>query len=282
MISAVQQIMLAKELKSEKQAEETLKRVKNAGYEAIELNGFMMRPSGLLVRMLTKVAGMPTGNCGKYDWKALVEASGLSVCSIQEDLGTVEREPEKVIREAEELRTRTVAITGMYRFDYTDETALRGLIGRLNAAGKKLKEGGVSLLYHNHNIEFLRLPDGRVVYDVLMEETDPSFLNFEFDSYWAADIGADAAFYMRKLGERLKMYHINDRGVRLKKTPVTPILKPDCVELGQGAMNLTELLDIAREADTEAVILECHKNHIDGSPVKSMEISAEFLKRELS
>ena len=71
---SVQQIMLAQVLKNEKQAEETLKAVKNAGFDAIELNGFMLRTSGMLVRMLTRMAGMPTGNCGNYAWKALVES----------------------------------------------------------------------------------------------------------------------------------------------------------------------------------------------------------------
>lgn len=279
---AVQQIMLAQVMKSEKQAEETLKFVKDSGYDAIELNGFMLRPSGMLVRMLTKMAGMPTGNCGKYDWKALVEASGLQVTAVHEDLGTIERETENVLKEAGDFGTDKIVITGMYRFDYTDEAQLLKLAERLNTAGEKLKKNGVSLFYHNHNTEFQRLPDGRVVYDVLMENTEPELLGAEFDSYWAADIGANAPMYMRKLGGRLKLYHVNDRGVRPGKTPITPILKSDAVELGLGTMDIPEMLDIAMQAPVDAVVLECHKNWVDGSPLKSLEISGKYLKEHLS
>lgn len=279
---SVQQIMLAQVLKNEKQAEETLKAVKNAGFDAIELNGFMLRPSGMLVRMLTRMAGMPTGNCGNYGWKALVESSGLRVTAIHEDLGTIEREMENVLKEALDFGTDKIVVTGMYRFDYTDEVQLLKLAERLNAAGEKLKKNGVTLLYHNHNTEFRRLPDGRVVYDVLMENTDPELLAAEFDSYWAADIGANALGYMQKLGKRLKLYHVNDRGVRPGKTPITPILKSDAVELGLGAMDLPNMLDIAMRSPVDSVVLECHKNWIGGSPLRSLEISGQYLKEHLS
>ena len=59
MKKAVQQIMLGTVTKNEKQTAETLRRIKAAGYDGIELNGFMVKPTSFLVRMLTKAAGMP-------------------------------------------------------------------------------------------------------------------------------------------------------------------------------------------------------------------------------
>ena len=44
-----------------------------------------------MVRLLTRAAGMPTGNGGKLDWHKLVRESGLSVVSLHTDLGSVER-----------------------------------------------------------------------------------------------------------------------------------------------------------------------------------------------
>ena len=54
MTKAIQQIMLGTVTKNEKQAAESLKRIKAAGYDGIELNGFMIKPTSFLVRMLTK------------------------------------------------------------------------------------------------------------------------------------------------------------------------------------------------------------------------------------
>ena len=66
----VQQIMLGTVTSNEAQARETLEKIKAAGYDGLELNSFMIHPTGMLVRMLTKAAGMPTGKGGKLDWHA--------------------------------------------------------------------------------------------------------------------------------------------------------------------------------------------------------------------
>ena len=90
--TGVQQFMLGTALNNETQARQTLAALKNAGYTGIELCGFMVHPTGLMVRLLTRAAGMPTGNGGKLDWHKLVRESGLSVVSLHTDLGSVERD----------------------------------------------------------------------------------------------------------------------------------------------------------------------------------------------
>ena len=119
----------------------------------------------------------------------------------------------------------------------------------------------MELLYHNHNCEFLQVAPNQSAYQLLLAETDPDVVNFEFDSYWCAECGANPLAVMNALGNRMKLWHINDRGTRQEGPCMTPILKSDSMELGC----------------VEAVILESHRNWIDKSPVKSFERSAEFL-----
>lgn len=277
MRTAVQQIMLGTVTDTEAKAKETLKRIKDAGYDGLELNRFMIHPSSLMVRLMTRAAGMPTGKGGNLNWKQLLEEAGLSVISLHADLGSLEREPEAVINEAKEFHTDTVVITGMYRFDYSDENTVRDLASRLNKSGALLKEQGISLLYHNHNTELLQVKPGVTAYDILLEETDPDCVNFEFDSYWFTDGGASAEKWMKKLGRRMKLWHVTDRGFRQKGPSMTPILKADSVELGTGTMDLDTLKDIAVENGISAVVLESHKNWIDKDPVKSLELSATWM-----
>ena len=276
---AVQQIMLGTVTAKEKQAAETLSAIKKAGYDGIELNGFMIRPTSFMVRMMTKMAGMPVGKGGNLDWNALVKAAGLSVVSVHEDLGSIQRNPQAVIEEVEKFGTKYVVITGMYRFDYSDEKAVQKLAGDLNRAGKELKQGGIELLYHNHNCEFRKVTEKKTAYQLLLDETDPEYLNFEFDSYWPTEAGVNALALMRQLGNRLKLYHINDRGTRVSGASMTPILKSDSMELGYGNMDLEAMTKQAKAAGAEAVILESHKNWIDKSPVKSLQLSAEFMNK---
>ena len=271
--------MLGSVVSNEKQARETLSAIKAAGYDGIELCGFMIHPIGFLVRMLTKAAGMPVGRGGNLDWHKLVQEAGLQVVSLHTDLGSLERDAKGVAREAKSFGTKYAVITGMYRFDYGDERAVRDLAARLNKAGEALKQEGVELLYHNHNCELRRVNPQQRAYDLLLEQTDPRFVNFEFDSYWFAEGGADALAWMQRLGPRMKLWHINDRGSRVTGPAVTPILKTDSMELGTGNMDLDSLLEQALRVGVEAVILESHRNWIDGSPVKSAQVSARFLQQ---
>ena len=280
-VKAVQQIMLGTVTKNETQAMETLRAIKAAGYDGIELNGFMIRPTSFMVRMMTKMAGMPVGKGGNYDWKAMTLQAGLSVVSVHEDLGTIQREPDQVIEEAKKFGTDKVVITGMYRFDYSDKEAVLKLAKDLNAAGETLKKSGIQLLYHNHNCEFRKVEPGKTAFDLLINETDPAFVNFELDSYWATEAGVSAIALMKQLGNRMKLYHINDRGTRIQGPSMTPILKSDSMELGYGNMNLEELVAQALSVNVDAIILESHKNWVDKSPLKSLQVSAEFLNKEM-
>ena len=232
-----------------------------------------------MVKLLTKAAGMPVGKGGNLDWHKLVQEVGLSVVSLHTDLGSLERDAKAVAQEARSFGTRYVVITGMYRFDYGDEASVRELAARLNKAGEALLQEGVELLYHNHNCELRRVNAQKRAYDILLEETDPRFVNFEFDSYWFTEGGANALAWMQHLGSRMKLWHINDRGSRVQGSAVTPILKTDSMELGTGNMDLDSLLEQALKVNVEAVILESHRNWIDGSPVKSAQVSAQFLNR---
>ena len=277
MKKAVQQIMLGTVTGSEARARETLGKIKAAGYDGLELNRFMIHPSSLMVRLMTRAAGMPTGKGGNLDWHALLQESGIEVVSLHTDLGSLEREPDAVVEEAKSYGTDKVVITGMYRFDYSDEKTVRELADRLNKAGEALKGEGVSLLYHNHNVELLQVKPGLRAYDLLIGETDPALLGFEFDSYWFTDGGADAKAWMRKLGSRMKLWHVTDRGSRQKGSAMTPILKADSMELGTGNMDLDGMKEIALSNGIEAVVLESHKNWIDKDPVKSLEVSAKWL-----
>ncbi|WP_095173464.1 MULTISPECIES: sugar phosphate isomerase/epimerase family protein [Blautia] len=278
---AVQQIMLGTVTKNEDQAQETLKQIKAAGYDGIELNGFMIHPSSFLVRVMTKAAGMPVGKGGQFDWKKLLDQAELCCVSLHEDLGTIQRDPEVVIAEADKLGTDKIVITGMYRFDYSDKEAVRKLTDDLNRSGKVLKDSGIQLLYHNHNCEFRKVEPGKTAYDMIIEETDPEYVNFELDSYWPTEAGVSAITLMKKLGERMKLYHINDRGTKVSGPSMTPILKSDSMELGYGNMNLEELVKQALDVEVDAIILESHKNWADRSPVRSLQLSAEFLKQHM-
>ncbi|WP_081846536.1 sugar phosphate isomerase/epimerase family protein [Butyrivibrio sp. AE3004] len=279
-LTGVQQIMIGSRCNNYDEALATLKQIKEAGYDGIELNEFMIKPTPLMVKIMTKVAGMPAGNGGKLDWQKLIAESGLKVISVHSYLNSIEENPAAVAEQALSFGTDTVVITGMYRFDYGNPTEVNKLAERLNKAGEMLSEYGVKLLYHNHNVELQRVTEDKTAYDIIVENTDPKYVNFELDTYWMTDAGADVNAIINKLGNRMVMWHINDRGCKKTGPFTTPILKEDAAELGTGNMPLDTYLDNVRvNTNVRAIVLETHKNWIDKDPVKSLKVSAKWFER---
>ena len=125
MIKAVQQFMLGTVMNNEKQTRETLRAIKEAGYDGVELCGFMIRPMGLMVRMLTRAAGMPVGKGGNPDWRTLIKESGLQVVSLHLDMGTLEQDAHEPPRAKswDELHRHTAFWTPVKRGAGTGATA---------------------------------------------------------------------------------------------------------------------------------------------------------------
>ncbi|MDD4514037.1 sugar phosphate isomerase/epimerase [Massilibacteroides sp.] len=110
-----------------------------------------------------------------------------------------------------------------------EETAFVGEV--FNEAGQIAKAAGLSFGYHNHDREFSRvIPGGtemkfgrggfgrdqegvEIVYDVLLQNTDPSLVFFEMDVYWTVMGQQDPVAYMQKNPDRIKLLHIKDKAV---------------------------------------------------------------------
>ncbi len=279
---AVQQIMIGSACKDEKTTLSTLKRIKQVGYDGIELNLFMIESTPFIVRLLTKMAGMPVGKGANIYWPDMLKESRLKVTSLHADLGSLENRIDEVISKARELDTNKIVITGMYRFDYGNYDDVKSLAKRLDKVGARLHESDLQLLYHNHNVEFLKVDNKYTAYEMILKDTDPDLVKVEFDSYWPAEAGVDFIPLMEQLGERLVLYHINDRGTRLKKVPITPILKSDSIELGHGNMPLKRILGLDCIKNVDAIILESHRNWVNNNPIESLEKSIAFLQENYS
>lgn len=132
----------------------------------------------------------------------------------------------------------------------------------------------------NHNCELRKVDAEKTAFQLLIELTDPSYVNFEFDSYWPTEAGYDALVLMNSLGSRMKLYHINDRGFRVNG-PTASVIESGSMELGYGNMNLEAFVTTAKSYGVQAVILESHTNWVDDSPIKSLWLSAKFMNEHL-
>ncbi|NGP45240.1 sugar phosphate isomerase/epimerase [Bacillaceae bacterium SIJ1] len=131
----------------------------------------------------------------------------------------------------------------------------------LNDYGNLCEKEGISFYYHNHFQEFQKFGQDSA-FDIMIDNTDPSLVRFEFDTYWALRGGVDPIHYLKKLDSRCDLIHQKDlpAGVspvnafeRLDTNePVSmetfiPFSKQEYfTEVGHGVMNIDDILQTAK------------------------------------
>ena len=82
-------------------------------------------------------------------------------------------------------------------------------VEKFNLIGEACNRHGLRFAFHNHEKEFKML-DGKVIYDYILEETDPELVTMEVDLYWAHKGKADIADYFKRYPGRFELVHIKD------------------------------------------------------------------------
>lgn len=78
-----------------------------------------------------------------------------------------------------------------------------------NKVGKMARERGLKFGFHNHAGEFAKIDD-KVILEYMIENTDPKFVTFELDVYWAQKGGVDPSEFIEKHAKRISVLHIKD------------------------------------------------------------------------
>lgn len=79
----------------------------------------------------------------------------------------------------------------------------------LNQLGAQCAEENMHLFYHNHFYEY-RQYDNESILELLMEHTNPDFVNLELDIFWTYRGGYNPLQILKKYGNRISLLHIKD------------------------------------------------------------------------
>lgn len=136
----------------------------------------------------------------------------------------------------------------------------------LNEAGKKCKEAGLQMCYHNHSFEFTKF-DGEYGFDILYANSDPELVQLELDTFWVKHGGEVPQEYIRKYSGRVPLIHLKDMAVD----------EQNFAEVGTGILDLQAIFAAADEAGTKWYIVE--QDVCPGPALESAKISIENLKK---
>lgn len=239
---------------------ETMKGVREAGYEYVEVLHFLNPDDGT-------------------SWAQILEESGLKTSSIHELYEDIDGDPERIANKAKGLGCRYVAC-GLSRYTvWEDESSLRELTEGLNRLGRYLKERGLCLLYHNHNMEFAKYDGKHTALEYIFSHTDPDLVGAELDAYWVHLSGSTPETWCGKLQGRLKAIHLKDLGVSGLSTPEKYIKTPSVMPLGYGNLDLPGIVKAAAEAGCEWFIVETHTGWIDQDSLLTAKVSYQYLEQ---
>jgi len=135
----------------------------------------------------------------------------------------------------------------------------------MNLIGEKCADAGMRLGYHNHNREFKKDVNS-ILYDVLLEYTDPELVIFQLDIYWIIEAGYDPVQYFRKYPGRFELWHVKDMAAGEAK---------EMTEVGTGIINYPKLFEYASLAGMKEFYVE--QDVIKGDGFESVKKSYEFL-----
>ena len=242
----------------------TLKRVRELGYEDLELYGF-------------------DGEKGEYygrkakDFKSLLDDMDLTTSSCHYGLQDFFNKPEDQLMRYVDQCIEGAHILGQSYITwpwldpkFRNIQGFKLLAGKLNKIGERVKAGGLGFAYHNHGFEFVE-HYGQIGYDIIVEETDPDLVKLQLDLYWVAhDSELSCNEWIEKQAGRIVMWHIKDMHKESR----------DYTELGNGSIDFTPILPAAEESGLEYYYLEQGGNFAVNS-MQSITDSAAYFKKHL-
>ena len=152
-------------------------------------------------------------------------------------------------------------------------------IDTFNHAGEISKKSSIQFAYHNHWFEFLPV-NGKLPYDMLLEQCDPDLVKMELDLCWITVAGADPLTYFNRYPGRFPLVHVKD----MKKLPKVSAsggqdfgdsLK-DMTAVGSGIIDWKRIFAQSEKAGIKHYIVEHDKPE---APFESIKISYDYLSK---
>lgn len=227
---------------------ESLKKVKDIGYSAVEIAGF--------------------GPVDMYEVARICKDLQLDVGSTHTGWERFKNELDEVIDEHKALECKHPAIGGLPQ-EYYCEDGVKKFIDELKPIAEKLNDEGMDFSYHNHNHELAKYGD-RTWLAALYEEAPADLLKAEIDTYWIQAGGGDPAWWLKKCAGREPVIHLKDMRV-------VPHREIRMAEVGEGNLNWEAILAACEEGGVEYAMVE-QDDCYGRDPFESLAISYRNLK----
>lgn len=207
---------------------------------------------------------------------ALAKKHGLNIVGTHHKYLEIVNNIDETMKLHELYETKNIGIGGMPKEAREDYDELMRFIETYNNAAEIYAKHGFKLNYHNHQFEFVKIKNGKSLFDYMYENFDKDNISFVFDTCWAAYAGQDVRHWMEKLDGRIDILHLKD--IKIFKNEEGKFENTMC-EIGNGNIWWDGVIEIAEKIGVKSYVVEQDKNFEDGDCFKSITASANYLKK---
>ena len=212
----------------------TMKKMAALGYKEME----MCSPLGY-----SNAGFDPLNHMSGAEMRKIVEDSGLKCTSSHFQMGELRESLDNRIEWAQGLGMKQMICSSFGIPDGTLDDYKKSA-NELNKIGEKVKAAGLQMGFHNHHMEFEKR-DGKLIYDVLMDEFDPNLVKMQFQVA-VISVGYKAADYFRKYPGRFISAHLADWSAQQENQ----------VPIGQGVVDWNDFLKAAKKGGVKNFFVE--------------------------
>ncbi|OGF49880.1 MAG: hypothetical protein A2231_05290 [Candidatus Firestonebacteria bacterium RIFOXYA2_FULL_40_8] len=236
-------------LKTPADIKATMKKVKDIGYKVVQVSGM--------------------GPIEPVELKKIMNENGLISNSAHIKYERLINETDDVIKECKIMGYETLACPWLPK-EMRNEESYKLVAKTLTTAGEKFYKNGIILTYHNHEFEFQKF-NGKLGIEIIYGESDPRYLQTEFDTFWVQFGGGDPAEWILRFKDRTPIVHFKDMGIM-------PDKKQIMLPIGEGNINWKRVLSALKEAKTKFYYVE--QDDCNGAdPFECVKTSLNNLKK---
>lgn len=248
MVLGAQLYTLRDYIRDERDIRFTLAQVAKMGYTTVQVSGM--------------------GPIDPQVLREICEENGLRVVLTHTDPVRIMNDTDAVIREHDILGCDYIGIGAMPE-KYRTAFWLPHFAADFKEPARRIAAAGKKLMYHNHNFEWEKLPDGKRIIEQLLEDFSADELGVTLDTYWVQAAGADVCAWLEILRERIACVHLKDMAVHGFTQVMAPVM--------EGNMNFDAILDkITALGTVEYLLVE--QDVCEGSPFDCLQTSYNNLK----
>ncbi|WP_066251694.1 sugar phosphate isomerase/epimerase family protein [Neobacillus drentensis] len=271
------QMMMLKGKVEELGAYETMRKVQELGYHAVEVSQIPMTAEN--------VAELKRAS---EDFDIKIAALSAAVEPMMPGMPgeTLTNDFDKIVNDCKTLDCNFLRIGMLPLTCMGHKDKIMEFIDKAEKMAHRLAEHGIELYYHTHHLEFQKY-DGEYLLDIIKNNTTK--LGFELDVHWIQRAGVNPVEFVKEYSGRISLLHLKD--YRIGQMDLSEVDFKDMAkfmhiftstiefaELGEGNLDVKAIIEAGLESGVQYFLVEQDDTY-GRDPLDCLEISANHLRK---